>query len=60
MEEVNCTFSLYERYDLVKYDKKELWLIKGIGHADGYEHDSTVYFNKIFKFIDSNIINDKN
>ncbi|MGS5515478.1 alpha/beta hydrolase [Clostridioides difficile] len=47
-------------YDLVKHDKKEIWLIEGVGHVDGYEHDKTVYFNKIFKFIDSNVVNDKN
>ncbi|MDY6699270.1 alpha/beta hydrolase, partial [Clostridioides difficile] len=46
-------------YDLVKHDKKDLWLIEGIGHVDGFEHDSTVYFNKIFKFIDSNVLSDK-
>ncbi len=46
-------------YDLVKHDKKELWFIEGIGHVDGFEHDSTVYFNKIFKFIDSNVLSDK-
>lgn len=46
-------------YDLVKHDKKDLWLIEGIGHVDGFEHDNTVYFNKIFKFIDSNVLSDK-
>ncbi|MCC0681489.1 alpha/beta hydrolase [Clostridioides sp. ES-S-0005-03] len=44
-------------YDLVKHNKKELWLIEGIEHVAGYDSDSRAYFNRIFRFIDSSIIN---
>ncbi|MGO0881227.1 alpha/beta hydrolase [Clostridioides difficile] len=44
-------------YDLVKHNKKELWLIEGVEHVSGYDSDSRAYFNRIFKFIDSSIIN---
>lgn len=44
-------------YDLVKHNKKELWIIEGVEHVSGYDSDSRAYFNRIFKFIDSSIIN---
>ncbi|MDB8800862.1 alpha/beta hydrolase [Romboutsia sp. 1001216sp1] len=44
-------------YENIPHDKKELWLIDNVGHVNGYDVLGDEYFNRIFNFIDKNVIN---
>ncbi|MGX4600686.1 alpha/beta hydrolase [Faecalimicrobium sp. JNUCC 81] len=39
-------------YDNIPHDKKELWLIDGVQHVNGYDILGDEYFNRIYSFID--------
>ncbi|WP_373600596.1 alpha/beta hydrolase [Paraclostridium bifermentans] len=42
-------------YDNIPHDKKELWLIDGVQHVNGYDILGKEYFDRIFNFINENI-----
>ncbi|MEG1311802.1 MAG: alpha/beta hydrolase [Romboutsia sp.] len=39
-------------YDNIPHNKKEIWLIDGVQHVNGYDILGDEYFNRIYRFID--------
>ncbi|MEG2983275.1 MAG: alpha/beta hydrolase [Peptostreptococcaceae bacterium] len=42
-------------YNNIPHDKKELWLIDGVQHVNGYDILGKEYFDRIYKFIDDKV-----
>ena len=42
-------------YDNIPHNKKELWLIDGVQHVNGYDILGKEYFDRIYKFIDNKV-----
>ncbi|GAB6168492.1 alpha/beta hydrolase [Clostridium carnis] len=42
-------------YDTIPHDKKELWLIDGLGHCVADNEMEDEYFNRIYNFIEKNV-----